>query len=110
MSGYLLALSRLRLREDFEVLCPGHGPLVWDTRAKLDEYIDHRLDREKRLIIALGEGRRTVQELLDAVWSEVPDVLRAAATATLAAHLDKLDDDALLPEGVERPSFAGAEW
>jgi glyoxylase-like metal-dependent hydrolase (beta-lactamase superfamily II) len=110
MSGYLLALTRLRLREDFEVLCPGHGPLVWDARAKLDRYIDHRLDRENRLIMALGEGRRTVQELLDAVWSEVPDVLRGAATATLAAHLDKLDDDALLPEGVERPCFAGAEW
>ena len=110
MSGYLLALSRLRLREDFELLCPGHGPLVWNARAKLDEYIDHRLDREKRLIMALGEGRRTVDELLDAVWSEVPGVLRGAATATLAAHLDKLDDDALLPERVERPSFAGAEW
>ena len=27
MSGYLRALERLRLREDFDVLCPGHGPL-----------------------------------------------------------------------------------
>ena len=34
---------------DLEVLCPGHGPYVWDPRAKLTEYIEHRLDRERRL-------------------------------------------------------------
>ncbi|HTB69584.1 MAG TPA: MBL fold metallo-hydrolase [Solirubrobacteraceae bacterium] len=37
MSGYLLALTRLRLREDFNVLCPGHGEIVWDAREKLEE-------------------------------------------------------------------------
>jgi len=48
MSGYLLALTRLRLREDFNVLCPGHGEIVWGcARAKLDEYIAHRIDRGK---------------------------------------------------------------
>lgn len=110
MSGYLLALTRLRLREDFNVLCPGHGELVWDARAKLEEYIGHRIDRENRLILALGEGLRTVPELLDAVWPEVPETLRGAATATLAAHLDKLEDDQVLPRGVQRPSFDGHEW
>jgi glyoxylase-like metal-dependent hydrolase (beta-lactamase superfamily II) len=110
MSGYLLALGRLRLREDLNVLCPGHGPPVWDAQAKLEEYIAHRLDRESSLLLALQEGRRTVQELLDAVWSQVPDVLRPMAAATLAAHLDKLSDDHLLPAGVERPTFDGAEW
>ncbi len=109
MSGYLLALTRLRLREDFNVLCPGHGELVWDARAKLEEYINHRIDRENRLILALSEGLRTVPELLDAVWPEVPEVLRPAATATLAAHLDKLDDDQVLPRGVQRPSFKEPE-
>jgi glyoxylase-like metal-dependent hydrolase (beta-lactamase superfamily II) len=110
MSGYLLALTGLRLREDFNVLCPGHGPLVWDAHTKLEEYIGHRIDRENRLVLALSEGRRSVQELLDAVWPEVSDVLRPLATATLAAHLDKLEDDEVLPRGVERPSFDGSEW
>ena len=72
MSGYLLALTRLRMREDFNVLCPGHGPPVWDAQAKLEEYVAHRIDREHGLIVALGEGRRTIEELLDAVWPEVP--------------------------------------
>jgi glyoxylase-like metal-dependent hydrolase (beta-lactamase superfamily II) len=110
MSGYLLALTRLRLREDFNVLCPGHGPIVWDARDKLDEYIGHRIDRENRLILALSEGLRTIPELLNAVWPEVPEELRPAATATLAAHLDKLEDDQVLPRGVQRPSVEDADW
>ncbi len=110
MSGYLAALERLRLREDFDVLCPGHGPPVRDAHAKLDEYIAHRLDRENRLIAALGEGRRTVSELLDAVWTEVPETMRPLATVTLAAHLDRLEEQHALPAGVERPTFEGVVW
>jgi glyoxylase-like metal-dependent hydrolase (beta-lactamase superfamily II) len=110
MSGYLFALTRLRLREDFNVLCPGHGAPVWDAHTKLEEYLAHRIDRENHLIVALGEGKRTVQELLDTVWGDVPEQLRGMATATLAAHLDKLEDELILPSGVERPKFERTEW
>ena len=102
MTSYLRALARLRERSDFAVLCPGHGPLVWDADTKLDEYISHRLERERRLLEALAEGRRTVDELLDAAWPEVPRALRGAAAVTLAAHLDKLEHEGALPAGVER--------
>jgi glyoxylase-like metal-dependent hydrolase (beta-lactamase superfamily II) len=110
MAGYLRALARLRLRDDFSVICPGHGPPVWDPQPRLEEYVSHRLDREHRLIAALGEGQRTVAELLDTVWSDVPEPLRPAAAATLAAHLDKLEEEQILPRGVERPQFGGLEW
>jgi glyoxylase-like metal-dependent hydrolase (beta-lactamase superfamily II) len=110
MAGYLLGLTRLRLRDDVDVLCPGHGPLVWDPQAKLEQYINHRIDRENKLIVALGRGCRSVDELLDAVWSDVPESLRGLATVTLAAHLDKLDEERTLPQGVERPSFERIEW
>jgi glyoxylase-like metal-dependent hydrolase (beta-lactamase superfamily II) len=110
MSGYLLALTGLRLREDFNVLCPGHGDVVWQAQEKLEEYIGHRIDRENRLIIALNEGLRSVADLLAAVWPEVPEELRGAATATLAAHLDKLEDEQILPRGVQRPSFDPNDW
>jgi glyoxylase-like metal-dependent hydrolase (beta-lactamase superfamily II) len=110
MSGYLLALTRLRMREDFDVLCPGHGPPVWDADAKLDEYLSHRIDRENHLIAALSEGRRTVAELLDSVWWDVPEQLRPFATATLAAHLDKLEEEQVLPPDVERPTFERIDW
>jgi glyoxylase-like metal-dependent hydrolase (beta-lactamase superfamily II) len=102
--AYLAALRALRTRE-LTILCPGHGPPIQDPDRKLEEYIAHRLDRERRLLDALAAGHRTVQELLDSAWSDAPAVLRAAATATLAAHLDKLAGEGRLPADVERPGF-----
>jgi glyoxylase-like metal-dependent hydrolase (beta-lactamase superfamily II) len=89
LAGYLDGLRRLR-ELDLAVLCPGHGPPVWDVRAKLDEYLAHRLDRERRLLAALGRGLRTEDELLDAAWDDAPAQLRPAAAITLRAHLEKL--------------------
>jgi glyoxylase-like metal-dependent hydrolase (beta-lactamase superfamily II) len=96
LSAYLDSLRRLRSL-DLEVLCPGHGPFVWDPAAKLDEYISHRLDRERRLVEALESGLRSEEELLDAAWPEVPDELRGAARLTLEAHLEKLAEEGRLP-------------
>jgi glyoxylase-like metal-dependent hydrolase (beta-lactamase superfamily II) len=96
LSAYLDSLRRLRSL-DLEVLCPGHGPFVWDPAAKLDEYIAHRLDRERRLLEALDSGLRTEEELLDAAWSEVPPELRGAAALTLQAHMEKLREEGRLP-------------
>jgi glyoxylase-like metal-dependent hydrolase (beta-lactamase superfamily II) len=104
MSGYLNALERL-LELDVTVLCPGHGPVVLDPQAKLSEYLDHRLDREQRLLSALEEGLRTPDELLDRAWSDAPRELRGAALLTLVAHLDRLAEDGLVPDGVERPEI-----
>jgi glyoxylase-like metal-dependent hydrolase (beta-lactamase superfamily II) len=106
LSGYLRALERLAAL-DLAVICPGHGPLVLDPQAKLAEYREHRLDRERRLVAALEAGRRGVEELLDAAWADVPSGLRPAAAVTLAAHLDKLEEEGRLPEGVERPAVPG---
>jgi glyoxylase-like metal-dependent hydrolase (beta-lactamase superfamily II) len=100
LSAYLDSLRRLRSL-DLEVLCPGHGPQVWDPAAKLDEYIAHRLDRERRLLEALDTGLRTEDELLDAAWPEVPAPLRPAAALTLAAHMDKLRSEGRLPDELQ---------
>jgi glyoxylase-like metal-dependent hydrolase (beta-lactamase superfamily II) len=89
LARYLDGLRRLRA-EDLAVLCPGHGPPVWDVRAKLDEYLEHRLERERRLLAALERGLRTEHELLDAAWSDAPPALRPFAAVSLRAHLEKL--------------------
>jgi glyoxylase-like metal-dependent hydrolase (beta-lactamase superfamily II) len=103
LAGYLEGLARLRERE-LDVLCPGHGPPVHEPAAKLDEYVEHRRQREASLLAGLAAGARSVPEMLDAAWGEVPEVLRAAATVTLAAHLDKLSAEGRLPSHVQRPS------
>jgi glyoxylase-like metal-dependent hydrolase (beta-lactamase superfamily II) len=99
LAGYLDALARLRALP-LELLCPGHGPPVGDPAAKLDEYLAHRRDRERRLLDALARGLRTEDELLDDVWDDAPAQLRFAAGVTLRAHLDKLREEGQLPDDV----------
>jgi glyoxylase-like metal-dependent hydrolase (beta-lactamase superfamily II) len=103
LAAYLDALRRLRAL-DLELICPGHGPLVPDPAARIGAYLAHRAQREERLLAAIAEGRRSVDELLDAAWDDAPAALRPAAAVTLAAHLDKLAEEGRLPADVERPA------
>jgi glyoxylase-like metal-dependent hydrolase (beta-lactamase superfamily II) len=100
LAGYLDGLRRLRALP-LALLCPGHGPPVTDPAAKLDEYLSHRLERERRLVEALARGLRGEDELLADVWDDAPETLRFAAGITLRAHLDKLREEGRLPEGVD---------
>ncbi len=104
MAAYLDGLRRLRALAP-TVLCPGHGSPIGDPAAKLDEYLAHREDRERRVRTALADGLRSVDDLLDRVWGEVPPELRGAAAITLEAHLDKLAGEHRLPSGVERRDY-----
>jgi glyoxylase-like metal-dependent hydrolase (beta-lactamase superfamily II) len=108
LSEYLDSLRRLRALP-LEVLCPGHGPYVWDPAAKLDEYVAHRLWREERLVEALSAGLRARDELLDSAWSDAPVELRHFAALSLASHLEKLAEEGRLPEGVEAAGGHRAE-
>ena len=101
LSGYLTALEGLRER-GLERLYPGHGPEVDDPDAHIGGYIDHRRERETKLVAGLAAGGRTFDELLDAGWPEVPVALRPIAQLTLRAHLDKLAGEGRLPDGVQR--------
>jgi glyoxylase-like metal-dependent hydrolase (beta-lactamase superfamily II) len=100
LSAYLDSLRRIRAL-DLDVLCPGHGPYVWDPAAKLDEYIAHRLERERLLLEALDAGARDTDELLDRAWADAPPELRPVAALSLRAHLEKLDEDGRLPDDLK---------
>lgn len=96
LRAYLESLRRLGERE-LELICPGHGPWVTDPAAKLEEYIEHRLERERKLIAALERGERSRAALLDAAWDDVPAELRGAAAVVMEAHLQKLAAEGRLP-------------
>ena len=99
LSAYMSSLRRLRGLE-LDVICPGHGPYVRDPAAKLDEYIAHRLERERLLLDALDSGLRNRDDLLNAAWPDAPAALRPAAALTLAAHLEKLVEEGRVPEDI----------
>ena len=95
LSAYLDSLRRLQ-DLDLELICPGHGPWVTDPAAKLDEYVEHRMMRERRLVAALERGERSRAALLAEVWDDVPKQLRPAAAMVMQAHLDKLEAEGRL--------------
>ena len=100
LAGYLAALERL-LELDLDAICPGHGPVVWEPRERVAHYIAHRLERERKVLDAIAAGARTNDEILERAWDDAPidtvPVLRAAAGATLEAHLEKLRAEGRLP-------------
>jgi len=97
LADYLDSLRRVRAL-DLDVLCPGHGPYVWDVAAKLDEYVAHQMERERLLLEALAVGARSDDELLNRAWSDVGPELRPVAALSLRAHLDKLREENRLPD------------
>jgi glyoxylase-like metal-dependent hydrolase (beta-lactamase superfamily II) len=99
LAAYMESL-RLLQAEPIELICPGHGPWVTDPAAKLAEYVEHREMRERRLLAALGRGERSKEALLNEAWSDVPVELRPAAALVMEAHLQKLEADGRLPEGL----------
>jgi glyoxylase-like metal-dependent hydrolase (beta-lactamase superfamily II) len=95
--AYLDSLRRLQTLA-LELLCPGHGPFVTDPAAKLAEYLEHRLDRERKLLGALEAGERSRARLLEIAWDDVPAQLRPAAAEVMQAHLEKLATEGRLPD------------
>jgi glyoxylase-like metal-dependent hydrolase (beta-lactamase superfamily II) len=89
LGAYLDGLRRLRAL-GLRRIHPGHGPVIDAPDAKLDEYVAHRLERERRIVAALDAGVRGEDELIAAAWDEVPPGLELPARWTLQAHLDKL--------------------
>ena len=96
LRAYLDGLRRLRALP-LEVICPGHGEPVSDPAGKLDEYLAHRAERERKLLAALEAGARSEDELLDAAWDDAPANVRQFAAISMRAHLEKLREEGLAP-------------
>lgn len=93
MREYLASLRRLQPLP-IDALAPGHGTVIPDAQAEITRVIAHRLAREAKVIAALAaRGRATVDELLPAVYDDVPVALHGWARHSLLAHAIKLVED-----------------
>jgi glyoxylase-like metal-dependent hydrolase (beta-lactamase superfamily II) len=93
MAAYLDALGRLREYE-LEAVAPGHGEWIDDPHAKVDEYVTHRMAREQAILGALTHaGKAGVEDIVEAVYVDVPAVLHPVARFSVWAHLRKLADE-----------------
>jgi glyoxylase-like metal-dependent hydrolase (beta-lactamase superfamily II) len=89
MDDYIRSLEKLR-RLKLRVLLPGHGPMIEDPYGKIDEYIAHRLDRERQVLNALRSGEHTIPSITSRIYADIPAALISMAQLTVEAHLLKL--------------------
>ncbi|MFC5278843.1 MBL fold metallo-hydrolase [Halorubrum rubrum] len=86
---YLASLERVR-DGGFVRLHPGHGPPIDDPSATCDRLIDHRLERERRVLAAVEAGSNDVDAVLEAAYDRDVTGVEDLARATVRAHLEKL--------------------
>ncbi len=95
---YLGSLERL-LTFAPRTIYPGHGPIVDDAPGKLREYLAHRQERVRQVVDALASrGPSTVDELVGAIYTEVPPGLAPMAARNVRANLEKLAADRAVVE------------
>jgi glyoxylase-like metal-dependent hydrolase (beta-lactamase superfamily II) len=92
LGDYMRTLERLRALEPDRIY-PAHGPVIEDGAAKLDEYLTHRLQRERQVLEALAQGLRTIPVMVAHIYADVPEALHVVAQHSVRAHLDKLEED-----------------
>lgn len=87
---YLRSLRRM-LDLDPSTIYPGHGPIVLAGRAKIEEYLAHRHEREQEIRSVLVEGPRTITQIVSAVYATYPPEVHPLAARSVLAHLEKLE-------------------
>jgi glyoxylase-like metal-dependent hydrolase (beta-lactamase superfamily II) len=102
LSQYLASLQRLLSLRPRRLL-PAHGPAIDDPPAILAGYIEHRLQRERQVLEALGAGHASVQAIAESIYDGLAPALMAAARENVRAHLEKL-------KGERRATDEGGRW
>jgi glyoxylase-like metal-dependent hydrolase (beta-lactamase superfamily II) len=90
MVQYLASLERLRKLRRIARICPGHGDVIDDPKAVLDEYVAHRKMRERQIVKALQAGPAKINELVERLYIDTPEGLLDMAGRQVHAHLLKL--------------------
>ena len=93
MQQYIDSLQRCK-ELDCDALAPGHGDVITDPARAIDWIIEHRLEREAKVLAAVENNPNlTTRELVPHVYKDVAAKLHALAERSLLAHILKLEAD-----------------
>lgn len=95
MSDYLASLERMKNLPNLRFLAGSHGAAIYDAKGKIEEYIAHRLERERQIIEAIGQGAKTPAEITEKVYQGLDERLQPLALKSVLAHLAKLNAENL---------------
>lgn len=84
-------------------LAPGHGEVVSDPVRAIDWIIEHRLEREAKVLDAIeANPNLTTHELVPHVYADVDPKLYGWAERSLLAHVLKLETEGLVGQAGDR--------
>lgn len=89
MTAYMETLRKTHALESVAI-APGHGPMIDNPEAKIDEYVQHRRLRERDVLGALIQVD-TADEIVDLVYEVNDPAVRALAVFSVGAQLAKLE-------------------
>ena len=90
MKNYLASLERIKNLPNLRFLCGSHGAAMIDAKGKIENYIEHRLEREREILEAIENGAKTPREIVEKVYRNVAPELWKLAEKSVEAHLEKL--------------------
>ena len=91
MKAYIESLQLLR-KYPLKFISPGHGEVMEDSVAAVEWLVNHRLQREAKVLKCLaGLQSASMDELVAVVYDDVDVSLHAMAKLSLQAHLIKLE-------------------
>ncbi|WBO21635.1 MBL fold metallo-hydrolase [Sphingomonas abietis] len=90
MGAYMASLDKLSPRDDL-IYFPAHGEPVTKPKQLLRGMLGHRRQREAQIVRILGEGPRSVPEMVAQMYAGLDPRLEKAAGASVLAHLLDLD-------------------
>lgn len=91
MKDYLASLERMRNLPNLRFLCGSHGAATVDAKGKIESYIVHRLERERKILEAIENGAKTPREIVEKVYLDVAPELWTLAEKSVEAHLENLE-------------------
>lgn len=92
MGPYLDSLRKLK-GTGLTRFHPGHGDDMEHPDEVIDWYLAHRLQRHEQVFSAVNDGRHTVAEIVQSVYSDVDSSLHPLAARSVNAHLTLLRDE-----------------
>jgi glyoxylase-like metal-dependent hydrolase (beta-lactamase superfamily II) len=95
MATYLDSLKRTQALP-VTALFPAHGPVMANAKMKIQEYLDHRMERENNVLEAWRRGRSEPSAIVKEVYTDVPPALHGLAERSVIAHLEKLREEGQL--------------
>ena len=64
--------------------------MIEDPRARIDEYLAHRAEREAQIVAVLDDGPAKISAIVGRLYVDTPDELQEQAASMVQAHLIKL--------------------